>query len=117
MPNIFKKKSLFYFYYLRELDIGRYLPKSIVESNILPKEDLKKLLIQNLSWFMEKTDLIQDKTNIKMEYLSTIKELFQFSGRIFFVFLLVKLENFKFGKLNNIFFLGSNERGFYNYWC
>lgn len=67
--------------------LENFLPKAILETNILKRKDLKKLILQNLSWFFEKKFF--DKTNIQIEYLKCMNELLQFSGRIYFVNLLV----------------------------
>jgi hypothetical protein len=45
--------------------------------------------MQNLDWFFEKKFL--NKNDIKSEYLKCMNELFQFSGRIFLVYLLVSV--------------------------
>ena len=70
-----------------ELVLENFLPKAVLESNILKRKDLKKLILQNLSWFFEKKFF--DKTSIQIEYLKCMNELLQFSGRIYFVNLLV----------------------------
>lgn len=77
------------FFFREELVLENFLPKAILETNILKRKDLKKLILQNLSWFFEKKFF--DKTNIQIEYLKCINELLQFSGRIYFVNLLVNL--------------------------
>jgi hypothetical protein len=70
-----------------EYMLERFLPKSLLESTLLKRKDLKRLLNQNLEWFIEKNFL--NKNDIKMEYLKCMNELFQYSGRIFFVTLIV----------------------------
>lgn len=68
-------------------ELDEFLPASFLDSNILNRTDLKKLLDQNLEWFLEKNFL--NRHDIKIEYLKCMNELLQFSGRIFFVNLLV----------------------------
>ena len=70
-----------------DYELDEFLPQSFLESNILNRKDLRKLLNQNLEWFLEKNFL--NKHDIKLEYLKCMSELLQFSGRIFFVTLLV----------------------------
>ena len=77
-----------------ELVLENYLPKTVLDSNILKRKDLKKLILQNLSWFFEKRFF--DQASIQIEYLKCMNELLQFSGRIYFVNLLVGV----------VFFLG-----------
>ncbi|CAF0708303.1 unnamed protein product [Brachionus calyciflorus] len=89
LPNYF---SSFSADFEDRIEVENYLPKSILDSNILPKDDLKNLLTQNIMWFFEKANLISNKKNIMLEYLNCMKELFQFSGRIFFVFLLDQMK-------------------------
>jgi len=59
-----------------------------MESSAIKQIDLKRLLNQNLEWFYEKNFL--NKIDIKLEYLKCMNELFQYSGRIFYVTLMVK---------------------------
>lgn len=63
------------------------MPKSLLDSNVLKRKDLKRLLNQNLDWFFEKNFL--NKDDIKSEYLKCMNELLQFSGRIYLVTLIV----------------------------
>lgn len=67
----------------------KYLPRSLLESTAIKQKDLKRLLNQNLEWFYEKNFL--NKHDIKLEYLKCMNELLQYSGRIFFVTLLVSV--------------------------
>lgn len=71
------------------MELERFLPKSLLESNLINKHDLNKLMKQNIRWFSEKVNLLNEKINIQLEYLGCMRELVQFSGRIFFVHLLV----------------------------
>ncbi len=73
-----------------DYELSHFLPKSFLDSNILNHTDLKKLLNQNLDWFMEKNFL--NKQDIKLEYLRCMNELLQFSGRIFFATLLNEMK-------------------------
>lgn len=73
-------------FFREEFKLENFLPKMVLESNILKKKDLKKLLFQNLNWFFEKKFF--NITNIQIEYLKCMNELLQFSGRIYFVNLL-----------------------------
>lgn len=96
----------------------KYLPKSVIESNILKKKDLKKLIFQNLTWFFEKQFF--NKTSIQIEYLKCMNELLQFSGRIYFVNLLVSIHISALDEsalVKTLFsFKGTNERNFYHNW-
>jgi len=69
-----------------DYELSQFLPKSFLNSKLLNDKDLKKLLNQNLDWFVEKNFL--NKQDIKLEYLRCMNELLQFSGRIFFATLL-----------------------------
>ena len=78
MKSIFKRD---------EFNLEKFIPKSLLDSNILKRKDLKRLLAQNLDWFYEKNFL--NKNDIKLEYLKCMNELLQYSGRIYYVNLLV----------------------------
>lgn len=80
-------KSDFFSEFGTNYELEEFLPASFLDSNILNRTDLKKLLDQNLEWFLEKNFL--NKHDIKIEYLKCMNELLQFSGRVFFVNLLV----------------------------
>ncbi len=78
MKSVFKRD---------EFNLEKFIPKSLLDSNILKRKDLKRLLAQNLDWFYEKNFL--NKNDIKLEYLKCMNELLQYSGRIYYVNLLV----------------------------
>lgn len=80
------------FFSREEFVLENFLPKTVLDSNILKKKDLRKLILQNLSWFFEKKFF--NKTSIEIEYLKCMNELLQYSGRIYFVNLLVNIEFF-----------------------
>ncbi len=85
--NDFLNKEDFFKEFGTNYELDQVLPQSFLDSNILNRTDLKKLLDQNLEWFLEKNFL--NKHDIKIEYLKCMNELLQFSGRLFFVNLLV----------------------------
>ena len=78
MKSVFKRD---------EFNLEKFIPKSLLDSNILKRKDLKRLLAQNLDCFYEKNFL--NKNDIKLEYLKCMNELLQYSGRIYYVNLLV----------------------------
>jgi hypothetical protein len=77
------------FFKREDFNLEKFIPKSLLDSNILKRKDLKRLLAQNLDWFYEKNFL--NKNDIKQEYLKCMNELLQYSGRIYYVNLLVRL--------------------------
>lgn len=77
----------FFLFQRNDAKLEKYLPKSILHSNLLKRKELKRLIAQNLEWFYEKNFL--DENDIKLEYLKCMHELLQYSGRIFYVNLMV----------------------------